>query len=280
MSGKQKMRVSVSGGRTSLFMAKWLKDNKGDEFDFLFMFANTTREHKDTYRFLREGVEAFGIDLHLIEAEVHHGVAKACTGKRVTWDTLRTDGELFEEVVSAYGLPNQTFKLCTRELKTNPMDKYAASIGFGDATVAIGIRADEKRRVSVNATKNRLVYPLVDMVPTTKLDVLEFFEDFEWDLQIPEHLGNCIDCHKKSDRKLQAVDRDMPGAFDFALHLDRNYSATGPNNVPGPRKRWRGYRNTPELLAALRDGTYHPLAVTDGGCSESCEVYETEEIAP
>jgi hypothetical protein len=278
MPEKQKLRVSVSGGRTSLFMAKWLLDNKSDEFDFLFMFANTTREHHDTYRFLRAGVETFGIDLHLIEAEVHHGVAKACTGKRVGWDDLRTNGELFEEVVSAYGLPNQTFKLCTRELKTNPMDKYAASIGFGDAMVAIGIRADEKRRVSKNATKHRLIYPLVDMVPTTKLDVLEYFEQFDWDLRIPEWLGNCVDCHKKSDRKLQAVLRDEPRAFEFALHLDQAYSAVGPNNVPGPRKRWRGYRNTRELLAQLGAADFHPLAVTDGGCSESCEVYETEEI--
>lgn len=275
---KQKMRVSVSGGRTSLFMAKWVKDNLSDEYDMLFQFANTTREHPDTYRFLRAGVEAFGIDLHLVEAVVHHGTRKACTSQVVTWETLRTNGEAFDDVVSKYGLPNQSFLHCTRELKTGPMEHHADLMGFGDATVAIGIRADEKRRVSKNATKHRLVYPLVDMIPTTKQDVLDYFEQFDWDLRIPEHLGNCIDCHKKSDRKLQAVDRDLPGAFDFALHLDRNYSAVGPNNVPGPRKRWRGYRDTKELLSMLRDGSYSPLALTDGGCSESCEVYETEAI--
>jgi len=47
--------------------------------------------------------------------------------------------------------------------------------------------------------------------------------------------------------------------------------------VDEPRKRWRGYRDTRELLEALRSASYHPSAVTDGGCSESCEVYETEE---
>lgn len=279
---KPKLRVSVSGGRTSMFMAKWCKDNLSAFFDILFMFANTSREHADTYRFLEAGDRAFGLDLVLIEAVVHKrpGLKKACTGKVVEHHhKLRKDSSIFRDVVAAYGLPNQTFKLCTREMKTNPMDKYAESIGFGDALVAIGIRADETRRVSENATANRLIYPLIDLVPTTKQDVLDYFEQFDWDLRIPEWDGNCVDCHKKSDHKLLAVYKHTPEVFDWADQLDRDFKFTGPNNVPGPRKRWRGYRDTKELLEALRNATYHPLAITDGGCSESCEVYETEEIS-
>jgi hypothetical protein len=283
---KPKLRVSVSGGRTSMFMAKWCKEHLGAYFDILFMFANTSREHVDTYRFLEAGDRAFGLGLTLIEAVVNRTdtVAKACTGKAVGYRELRKDGSIFREVCAAYGLPNQTFKLCTRELKTNPMDKYAESIGFGNALVAIGIRADETRRVSASATKNGIIYPLVDFVPTTKLDVLEFFEQFDWDLRIPEWDGNCVDCHKKSDRKLQAVYVATPEVFDWSLQLDEDFKRIGPNSIAGerteePRKRWRGYRDTRELLEALRTASYHPLAVTDGGCSESCEVYETEEAA-
>lgn len=283
---KPKLRVSVSGGRTSMFMAKWCKEHLSAYFDILFMFANTSREHADTYRFLEAGDRAFGLGLVLIEAVVHkrEGIEKACTGKVVQYHELKKDSSIFREVCAAYGLPNQTFKLCTRELKTNPMDKYAKSIGFGDALVAIGIRADETRRVSGSATTNKIIYPLIDFVPTTKLDVLEYFEQFEWDLRIPEHDGNCIDCHKKSDRKLQAVYMATPEVFDWSQQLDDDFKSVGPNSIGGvrvhePRKRWRGYRDTRELLAALRGADYHPLAVTDGGCSESCEVYETEEAA-
>lgn len=274
---KPKLRVSVSGGRTSMFMAKWCKENLSQVFDILFMFANTSREHADTYRFLQAGDEAFGLGLTLIEAVVHHGERTACTSKVVSYAELRKDGSLFREVCSKYGLPNQTFKLCTRELKTNPMDHYAESVGFGDALTFIGIRADETRRVSKNATKSRLGYPLVHYVPTTKEDVLWYFEQFTWDLTIPEHDGNCVDCHKKSDRKLGAIYQATPEVFEWSQQLDVDFKHTGPNNVPGPRKRWRGYRDTQELLAALRDAAHHPLAITDGGCSESCEVYETEE---
>lgn len=276
---KPRLRVSVSGGRTSLFMAKWCKDNLSHLFDILYLFANTSREHADTYRFLRAGDEAFGLGIVALEAVVHHNERRACTARVVGWNDLATDGRVFREVVSAYGLPNQTFKLCTRELKTNPMDDYAESVGWGNALVAIGIRADETRRVSKNATKNRLIYPLVDFIPTTKLDVLEFFEPISWDLRIPEWDGNCVDCHKKSDRKLQAVYRATPEVFDWSMRLDDDFSAVGPNNVPGPRKRFRGYRETRELIAAISSANAHALAVTEGGCSESCEVYETEEVS-
>lgn len=276
---KPKLRVSVSGGRTSMFMAKWCKDNLSEHFDILYLFGNTSREHADTYRFLRAGDEAFGLGVVTLEAVVHHGIRKACTARVVQWDDLATDGRVFREVSSAYGVPNQTFKLCTRELKTNPMDDYAESVGWGDALVAIGIRADEKRRVSKNATKNSLIYPLVDFVPTTKLDVLEYFEQFDWDLRISEWDGNCMDCHKKSDRKLQQVYLNTPEVFDWSIQLEDDFKFTGPNNVPGPRKRFRGYRDTRELIASFQGVPASALSITDGGCSESCEVYETEEVA-
>lgn len=280
---KPKLRVSVSGGRTSMFMAKWCKDNLSHLFDILYMFGNTSREHADTYRFLEAGAKAFGIDVVWLEAVVHKG-RKACTARVVTPETALKDSSIFEAVMKKYGLPNQTFKLCTRELKTNPMDKYAESVGFGDALVAIGIRADETRRVSPTATKNRIIYPLVDLIPTTKLDVLEFFEDFEWDLRIPEWDGNCVDCHKKSDRKLQAVWLATPEVFDWSMAMDDRYKKTGPNSVGGvrvddPRKRFRGYRDTRELIDAIRDVPADVLAITEGGCSESCEPYETEEVS-
>jgi hypothetical protein len=280
---KPKLRVSVSGGRTSMFMAKWCKDNLSQWFDILYQFANTSREHADTYRFLEAGDAAFGLGIVWVEAEVHKG-RKACTARVVTPETARKDSSIFEAVMKKYGLPNQTFLHCTRELKTNPMDHHADVAGFGDALVAIGIRADERRRVSKNATKNRLIYPLVDMVPTTKLDVLEFFEDFEWDLRIPEWDGNCVDCHKKSDRKLQAVWLATPEVFEWSMAMDDRYKKTGPNSVAGvrvddPRKRFRGYRDTRELIDAIRDVPASALAITEGGCSESCEVYETEDAA-
>ena len=38
---KKKLLVSFSGGETSAYMAQWLKANKSNEFEMIFVFANT-----------------------------------------------------------------------------------------------------------------------------------------------------------------------------------------------------------------------------------------------
>lgn len=280
---KPRLRVSFSGGRTSAYMAIWLKQNMADVFDMRFVFANTGWEHPDTLRFVNEVDQRYGLGLAWVEAVPRRGTGKSSGHRVVTYETASRNGEPFEAVVAAYGLPNKTFQLCNRELKKNAMKSYAESIGWknGSYSTAIGIRADETRRVNPEtAEEEKLIYPLVSLIPTSKDEVLAFFEDFDWDLRIPEHEGNCIACFKKSDKKLLTLYRENPANFDFPIKLDQLYRNVGPNNVPGPRRMYRGHRSAPDLVAefAAAEPGYKP-PTHDGGCSESCEVYETEEMA-
>lgn len=275
---KPRLSVSFSGGRTSAFMSIWLKQNASDAWDLRFVFANTGWEHPDTLRFVNEVDRRYDLGLTWVEAVVHPG-RKSCTHKVVDYATASRNGEPFEAVCAKYGLPNGTFLLCTRELKLNPMNSWRRSVGWGDSHTAIGIRADEQRRVRRGtAEAQKIVYPLVDWFPTDKQDVLAFFEGFDWDLRIPEYDGNCVRCYKKSDAKLLRGYRDDPASFDFPIKLERLYENVGPNNVPGPRRMYRGYRSATQLVEAFRGVDFTPL-VGDGGCSESCEVYETEVVA-
>ncbi|MFD1839104.1 hypothetical protein [Paracidovorax cattleyae] len=278
---KPRIRASFSGGRSSAKMCEILQRRFGDTHEIVFTFANTSWEHPDTLRFVDAVDRWLGLGLVWLEAVVHPG-RKSCTHRVVTYETAARNGEVFEAVVAKYGLPNQVFKLCTRELKTNVMDSYARSIGWakGSYETAIGIRADEPRRVRREvAERERIIYPLVDLEPVDKQDVLDFFEPFPWDLQIAEHQGNCVGCYKKSEAKLLRLYREGPRNFDFPVRLDQLYRNVGPNNVPGPRKMYRGYRSAPELVAEFDAAgpAYHP-PVADGGCSESCELYETEQF--
>jgi len=275
---KQRLRVSFSGGRTSAFMSIWLKQNMSDVFDMRFVFANTGWEHPDTLRFVNEVDKRYGLNVAWVEAVPRRELGKSSGHRVVTYETASRNGEPFEAVVAAYGLPNQTFGHCTRELKANTINDYFATIGWAGTATAIGIRADEMRRVSKRAEAARIVYPLVDMIPSTKDDVLAYFEDFEWDLKIPEHQGNCIGCFKKSDKKLLTLYRENPENFAFPIKLDQLYRNVGPNNIPGPRRMYRGHRSAPDLVAefAAADAEYRP-PVHDGGCSESCELFEMEE---
>ncbi|WP_320535303.1 phosphoadenosine phosphosulfate reductase domain-containing protein [Robbsia andropogonis] len=278
---KPRLQVSFSGGRTSGFMAWWLKRYMSGVFDMHFVFANTGFEHPDTLRFVDAADKSFGLNLTWVEAVVHAG-RKASTHRVVTYETASRNGEPFEAVVAKYGLPNRTFKLCTRELKANTMRSFVENgLGWGkDYSIAIGIRADEKRRVSPTATEQRIIYPLVDMVPTIKDDVLAFFESYDWDLRIQEREGNCLTCFQKSDAKLNTVWREHPEHFAFFKHLEDTYSHVGPNNVPGPRKIFRMRRSTADLVAGFQeadaDSTGRFSETDSGTCSESCELFEME----
>lgn len=276
---KPRLRVSFSGGRTSAYMSIWLKQNMADQYDMRFVFANTGWEHPDTLRFVNEVDKRYGLAVTWVEAVPRREQGRSSGHRVVTFETASRNGEPFEAVVAAYGLPNQTFGHCTRELKLNPINDYFASIGWSSTSTAIGIRADEMRRVSKRADAARLIYPLVSMIPTSKDEVLAFFEDFDWDLRIPEHQGNCVGCFKKSDRKLLTLYREDPANFDFPVRLDQLYRNVGPNNVPGPRRMYRGHRSAPDLVAefAAADAAYRP-PIHDGGCSESCEAFDADQM--
>lgn len=260
-------------------MSIWLKEHMADMYEMKFVFANTGWEHPDTLRFANEVDRRYGLDLVWVEAVVHPG-RRSSTHRVVTYETASRNGEPFEAVAAKYGLPNGTFGHCTRELKKNPINSYFRSIGWEKTTTAIGIRADETRRVNPKtAERERFIYPLVSLIPTAKDEVIAFFEDFDWDLRIPEHQGNCIGCFKKSDRKLLTLYREDAANFDFPIKLDQLYSNVGPNNVPGPRRMYRSYRSAPALVEEFRSApaNYRP-ATHDGGCSESCELFPTEEV--
>lgn len=278
---KPRIRASFSGGRSSAFMCEVLQDHYGDTHEIVYTLANTSWERIESLDFAHAVDRHLGLNLVWLEAVVHPG-RKSCTHRVVSYETAKRNGEVFEEVVAKYGLPNQVFKLCTRELKTNVMNSYAKSIGWepGSYETAIGIRHDEPRRVRRDvALRERIIYPLVDLVAVDKQDVIAHFEQFDWDLKLEEHEGNCRTCYKKSDRKLLRLYREDPTSFDFPIRLDQLYRDVGPNNVPGPRKMYRGYRSASEMVAEFNaaPSDYSP-PIADGGCSESCEIYETEQL--
>lgn len=278
---KPRINASFSGGRSSAKMCEILQRRFSGTHEIVFTFANTSWEDKKTLNFTHAVDRWLGLNLVWLEAVVHPD-RKSCTHRVVSYETAARDGSVFEAMVAKYGLPNQTFGHCTRELKLYPIRSYLRSIGWdaGSYETAIGIRVDEPRRVRrETAKRERIIYPLVDIEPTDKQDVLTYFEQFDWDLGIPERDGNCIRCYKKSDAKLLQGYRDDSSSFDFPIRLDQLYRDVGPNNVPGPRRMYRGFRSAPALVAefAAASADYRP-PVSDGGCSESCEIYETEQL--
>lgn len=246
--------VSISGGRTSGYMAAYLKRTMPDA-NLLFVFANTGQEHPKTIEFLKNLNQHFCLNLVCVESVVHRGVRVASTHKAVPINELHMGGDLFREMCAEYGLPNKDYPHCNRELKLNPIHSYAVEhFGSDDYDTAIGIRADEIDRMSVSAKKRRIFYPLVKN-PTIKAQIHDWWKKQPFDLEIPEHHGNCLTCWKKSDRKLKTIATDNPEWFELFRELERDHGWSGAimDDQTEPRKFFRRYRSVDDIFAESKE---------------------------
>jgi 3'-phosphoadenosine 5'-phosphosulfate sulfotransferase (PAPS reductase)/FAD synthetase len=299
---RDKIAISFSGGKSSAYMTKMLLDHfraNEPERQILVIFANTGQEHPETLRFIEQCDREFGFGTVWIEAVTNpRGVGM---GYRVVdFETASRNGEPFERAIEKYGISNKKYPQCTSRLKTEPMEACRRDMGMppGTYSFAVGIRADEIHRASGKSMEQGCFYPLVD-AGVTKDDVREFWTTQPFNLNIPEHLGNCVWCWKKSNRKLLTIARSHPEAFEFPARMERENACCGGPRRDGQERQartfFRGNRSAQDILA-LAQQPFEPF-VDDkfipydeqmdehGSCGDSCEVgadkndlYDPEEL--
>lgn len=268
---------SFSGGRSSGRMTKFLIDNYSDTHEIVHVFANTGQEHESTLDFVNKCDRAWGLNLNWVEARVIFEKGVGTSFSKVDYKTATRDGQLFDDMCSKYGIPNNSFPHCTRELKLAPMVSFMRSINWvnGDYCTAIGLRSDEIDRVPEDYKKKKYIYPLID-TEETKQSVNEWWEKQPFDLRIAgDHWGNCTWCWKKSLRKQFALVREDPSIFKVPQELERKYSMLrGEKSVF-----FRKQMSTIDLLNASTkqlDMFWEGLDESFG-CEESCEAIGTDK---
>lgn len=296
---KNKLFISFSGGETSAYMLIWVLENWRCKYDeILVMFANTGQENEETLIFVDQVSKYANVHVVWVEAVVHED--KGCTHKVVSFDTASRDGEPFKAVIEKYGIPNQAFPHCNRELKLNPMRSYLRSIGWmkGEYDVAIGIRSDEIDRVRSDYKKERIVYPFAFSKPTTKNEVNIFWRDMPFRLQLKGYQGNCKWCWKKSLRKHLTIISENPEHYDFPREMEATHGKTGAGidrgvgcNDQGQRVFFRQNMSTNDLFdlakhdfsKATDDASLYEIQLDllgdldlPNGCGESCEAFADE----
>lgn len=290
---------SFSGGRTSAYMLWRALQAYGGKLpdDHVVVFANTGQEHEETLKFVDRVGSAFGTPIVWVEAVTRHN-QRASSGHRiVSFETASRDGEPFEQMIRKYGIPNKAFPHCNRELKVNAISSFLrAEMGWsaGAYRTSIGIRADEADRAT--GADRGMVYPLVKAF-VTKADIFSFWRGQAFDLYIPEHLGNCVGCWKKSPRKLLTLAVDHPSAFDFARRMEAEYGTVGAEftkpdaALPDGYRRtfFRGSQSVADIFADAgkpfekfvdgREAFDPDLDASGGACGEeSCEISEAEDL--
>lgn len=274
-------------------MTKILLERFSNTHTIEVTFANTGCEHAETLEFVNNCDIHWGFNTVWVEAVVSSERGIGVRHKIVNYESASRKGEPFEQVIQKYGIPNATTPFCTARLKTDVIESYLRTKGFLrnsnlNYDTAIGIRADEIDRVSINMVKNRFVYPLVELGYTKEM-VWKEINKLSWGLRLPEHLGNCTWCWKKTLRKHMTLALDNPEVFDFPLKMEEKYSdfktdcAAGKD---GKRMFLRKYIPIAKMLEMAKTEKF--VKFTDpnlisanfdekldmgSGCEESCEVY-------
>lgn len=223
---KDKLLVcTFSGGRTSAFMAQFLNCYpKYKEYDKLFIFANTGKEHEETLEFVNKCDKEWKLNIVWVEAKVTCKKGIATTYNIVDYKTAARNGEPFIDMLESYPMPNTFASNCTRELKDRPITKYVKTLGYREIITAMGIRADEAHRRSNLALKNNVIYPLIDDIKVDNKFIRTWWDAQSFDLKLKDYQGNCDLCFKKSLRKRLTLIKENPNIADWWLKTEQKYS--------------------------------------------------------
>jgi len=215
--------------------------------DCVTCFANTGRERPETLDFVRECGERW--DVPIVWVKYGRG--------EVTYETASRDGEPFAALIASRKfLPNPVTRMCTTELKVRPMRDAMRARGFDTWDVALGIRADEPRRVANMRAPTKEKWdrtlPLADAGVSVR-DVMSFWREQPFDLQLLPQEGNCDLCYLKGADKIIHILERRPDLAAWWIDQERKVSAT-----------FRSDRPSYEVLAArAAAGTWLPFGDID-----------------
>jgi hypothetical protein len=217
--------VSFSGGRTSAYMLRLLLDNYPDA-DLRVVFANTGKERPETLDFVQACSQRFAVPVTWVEAVVTPEKGTATGYRVVDYATASRQGEPFEDVIAKYGIPNNSFPHCSRELKTQPIgawikDQFPNGAPF---QMALGIRADEAHR------EGAWWYPLIEW-GVTKAQVRQFWREQPFDLGLKDYEGNCDLCWKKGHNKNLTLLEERPELGTWWAAMEAKYGHVSPSDA-------------------------------------------------
>lgn len=269
--------VSFSGGRTSAYLVYLMEQKrKVEDIKVDYVFIDTGAEHEATYDFVRAVVKKFNINLTILQAVINPELGKSSDYRVLSLNEMGWDLSVMREAVRKHGNFTVNRPFCTERLKTVPIKKYLQDNYGKDYVSWLGIRADEPRRLK---EKNKVKY-LAEISDFEKQDVVNWWAKQSFDLQIDEHLGNCIFCIKKNDPKLALAQRCEPEKFEEWCELVRGeHVRPMPADKFGVGHIYRKWLTPENLIAKFSDSTaeqlsefiYRSRSNDSGSCSESCE---------
>ena len=291
--------VSFSGGRTSAYMV-WLFEQEKKRFPNIkveYLFNDTGAEHPKTYEFIRNVVKYFNINLTCLRAKVSLEVGVGTSYKVIPLSECCPDLQPFKDVCEKYSTPSHAFSHCTREMKLVPSRKYCKDTFGADGYLTwLGIRIDEPKRLNVvdnqidafaeekkfDRSKVNVRY-LASISNLDKKDVLDFWGLMDFNLDLDEHLGNCVFCVKKGINKVALAARDEPEMAEEFIKMIDSPSIQARKAALIPKEvMYRGSNSLYSVMTYYKEHEREEIAQTirgmkseaSGSCGESCETID------
>ena len=209
------VQIGLSGGRTSAYMLWRLMQANPDWSNerVKVIFTNTGREMPETLDFLAEIERRWSVPIIWLE----YAPDEPKLFRVVSHSTASRDGEPFEALIRKRKyLPNHVMRFCTGQLKITTAKRYLRALGWDRWTIAVGIRADEPRRLLKKQPKERwTVWHPLAQAGVTKHIVGDFWRLQPFDLQLENingttPFGNCDGCFLKGEAKIAELIRRYP----------------------------------------------------------------------
>lgn len=126
------------------------------------------------------------------------------------------------------------------------------------------------------------VFYMAEFSEFEKQDVIDWWSYMPFDLEIEEHLGNCVFCIKKGINKIALAAKDeqwMAGQF-WSVINDESVRIVQKRKSPSLQM-YRGKQNLGQIIALSSDQSREQIArkiksmkmYDSGSCSESCEPF-------
>lgn len=286
--------VSFSGGRTSAYLVYLMEQKRINEgWDVEYIFMDTGGEHEATYKFVRDVINHFNINLTCLRSVVDPELGNGIRHEVVNPNDLKFDLSIFKRLVKKHGNFTVGRPYCTARLKTLVYEHFCdKTFGRNNYQTWIGIRADEPRRlpkkVDENTTlhhkkKSELRY-LAEISDWGKEEIIDWWSDQDFDLEIAgdQHLGNCIFCVKKSAIKIALAERDEPEKYRKWNDLVTNAKNVRlmPSDRYGIGHIYRQWATPDSIIKVFSDVSTDDLRQrvyktkqNESECSESCEAF-------
>nr|WP_118090153.1 phosphoadenosine phosphosulfate reductase family protein [Vibrio cholerae] len=268
------IRVNFSGGRTSAYLCMLIKKYN---LPVVFVYMDTGAEHPKTYDFIKQVDKFLDLNLTVIQGVFDTPLGKGNNYKTVHVESLKWDLSIWQGMMQKYSTPYFKGEFCTDRMKTGIVKAWDRNVYGTDLPCILGIRADEPRRLKL---QNNIIHMGHLFPEVEKQDILDWWEEQPFNLEIPEHLGNCVFCIKKNPKKVALAIKDEPELYrEFSELLRCPLIRKAPNERQQDIM-YRGhlgldgiaYLYATEDREELKDRIGKEIDTNN--CSESCEAFQ------